>query len=419
MVDDDRGADAVDALRAIASAHLPTDDALAEHEREARRIGDSARVIEIAAARAMAAAGRGELDHALACARRACRMARAEALPRAEQWVAVILARLRRLTGQPYLATRIATALRVVAPTSWRPWIDWELTMAAGRAGTTVPVEPAATLHEVLAAAEHGDRIGFDTALVRLHAQLDGLAPWRDDAQRVRSVLDPMLASGSLDAAIAPWSQGTLAVEPPPLGLVGLGGPEAGDDGCAIVLGLPGHRGRRVLRAAWGLAMLHADGVAIGGAHVGRPEGIVAALALAGPDGIDEGALFRAVYGFAYARAIHRGAFDVALHRARELVVDVGEITRDHGHVRLELRRACVIPDPRSRRATDDRVLDELARSGTIGARELAASLGIPLRTIQDVLRGLVDDGACQPRRDGRHVVYSIEDTTFGEPTSA
>ncbi len=406
--------------RGIACAQPSTDDALAEIEREARRVGESARVIEVAAARAMAAATRGELEHALAFARRACRMARAEALPRTEQWVALVLARLRRLTGQPYLATRIVTALRQTATPAWRPWIDWELTMAAGRAGTPDPTGPAATLHAVLAHAEAGDRGGFDAAIQHLHAQLDALAPMRDDARRVHAALDPTLAP--LEVDLAPWSTGGLAVEPPPLGLAGLGGPEATDDaagGCAIVVAWPHRSGRRVLRAALGLALEHTGGVALGGAHVGRPEGIVAALALAGPQGMDEGALFRAVYGFAYSRSIHRGAFDVALHRARELVDDHGEIARDHGHLRIVLRHACVVPDPRSRRAADDRVLDQLARTGTVGARELAASLGMPLRTIQDVLRSLVEDGACQPRRDGRHVVYSIEDTTFGEPTSA
>jgi DNA-binding transcriptional regulator PaaX len=41
----------------------------------------------------------------------------------------------------------------------------------------------------------------------------------------------------------------------------------------------------------------------------------------------------------------------------------------------------------------------------------------MPLRTVQAVLHKLVAEGACSTEREGRHIVYRIEDTTFTQVT--
>jgi len=72
-------------------------------------------------------------------------------------------------------------------------------------------------------------------------------------------------------------------------------------------------------------------------------------------------------------------------------------------------QRACGIPDP---------VLRALATLGATSANATADALRMPLRTVQAVLQQLVAEGACSIERDGRHVAYRIEDTTFSEATT-
>lgn len=55
--------------------------------------------------------------------------------------------------------------------------------------------------------------------------------------------------------------------------------------------------------------------------------------------------------------------------------------------------------------------------SGHASAKEAAEALGTPVRTSQDALRRMVDDGACRAEKRGRKLVYHVEDTTFLEPT--
>ena len=69
--------------------------------------------------------------------------------------------------------------------------------------------------------------------------------------------------------------------------------------------------------------------------------------------------------------------------------------------------------------AVDDRVLQLVAKRGSVTAKDAAGALGIPLRSAQSALKELVEGGACKLRRDGRKVAYEVEDTTFREPTFA
>lgn len=411
----------LDAWRALGSGDPWSDARVEALEKDARQQGQAELVIEAAALRAMAAAELGALDHALACARRASRMGRTEKLPHAEYLAGLVLARMRRLTGQPHLATRIAIALRSIAPSGWHRWIDWELALATGSPPPDAD-GAAGSMRTILTRAGEGDRAGFAAAVNDLRARLDALAPLRRDLERAVAVLDPDSETDD-EPALDAWIRGDDAFAPAPWGLAGLGGP--GDDdasattGVALVIARPGRRGRRVLRASGGLARACGDATWLESGTVGRVEGLVSALALLGPEGAEDEALFRSVYGFAYVPTLHRGTFDVALHRARARVEALGQIVREDGLVRLEITEPFVVPDPRSTPGTDNRVLGRLARTRELSARELAQTLGMPLRTVQDALRGLVEGGACRQQRDGRRVLYAIEDTTFQEPTEA
>jgi hypothetical protein len=81
----------------------------------------------------------------------------------------------------------------------------------------------------------------------------------------------------------------------------------------------------------------------------------------------------------------------------------------------LSLRVAVVVPDMRCALPTADRVLRALATMGASSATAAADSLRMPLRTVQAVLQQLVAERACTLERDGRHVSYRIDDTTFTE----
>jgi predicted transcriptional regulator len=77
------------------------------------------------------------------------------------------------------------------------------------------------------------------------------------------------------------------------------------------------------------------------------------------------------------------------------------------------------MPDPRCARPLESRVLALVAATPGLTARDVATTIGLPLRTVQLALRTLVDDGACAVDRDGARVAYVVDDTTFGRPTTA
>jgi DNA-binding transcriptional ArsR family regulator len=131
---------------------------------------------------------------------------------------------------------------------------------------------------------------------------------------------------------------------------------------------------------------------------------------------IDE--CFERVYGFAYQPVVHRGTFNVLVHRARERLGEGGSLERDGDHLHLWSDRLLVLPDPRCEPSLDERLLRYLAARGLSSTRDAASDLGVAVRTAQASLKRLTDDGACEMRRDGRHITYRLEDTTFLEPTT-
>ena len=74
--------------------------------------------------------------------------------------------------------------------------------------------------------------------------------------------------------------------------------------------------------------------------------------------------------------------------------------------------------DPRCTQALEDLMLHLFARQGGGTAKGAASELNVPLRTAQLALKQLVDEGAVLVARKGRKVTYSVEDSTFSEPTA-
>ncbi|MFL5305791.1 MAG: hypothetical protein ACJ8F1_11290 [Polyangia bacterium] len=389
-----------------------TDVDLAAFAARAARARLAAAVVEIRAVRALFAIEAGDHATGLALARRASLMARTEGIPDAELLANLALARARRYSRQAHLALRIVEALDAVAPPGWRAWLDWERVLAGGQLAAS-SAWPASALETLLRAAHAGDRATF----VRQADALRGATvppPLRREAAILIAAIDSHEPVEETPAGneLLGWRRGTAPL--PPALLHGL----AVQPAAACVILLPTGESARCLHA--GAALL--DGpevVRLRQSRLthGRVETVLATLALAGPGGLDEATCFGRAYGFNYVPALHRGVFDVLLHRVRSAVEDVATIVRTPGRLALVTTRPLLIPDPRTSRSTTDRVLRLLAEHGRATAKEAAARLGVSLRTVQGALSDLAASQACVVERDGRNVSYAIEDSIFSEPT--
>jgi hypothetical protein len=401
---------------AIASGQADRlDDDLERFERDAALQQRAALVIELAATRALAAEARDDFDVALRLARRASRMARSEALPQPEYFANTVLARIRRRSGAPHLATRILSALRSVASPPWFGWLDWELTMAAGSfaAGARPITWPAAALQSSL--ADCGGPAWRD-----VHAAVETWAPARSDALLAHlSVGGTLVAESRVAPAFVDWLRGTS--NKLPFGLEGLSaGAEDPQVLASVRVDANGHAVRVLSIGAQAIAArLAMDQLPQSPRQFGRTDALLAALALGGTGAQAELELFARVYGFKYSPAVHQDVFAVLIHRARERLGPRGEIVRASGQLKLRVDRPFVVPDPRCTQSSAGRALQFLAQNRHATAREVAERLAIPLRTAQASLRELVEDGMCGQRREGRNVSYFVEDSTFQEPTQS
>ncbi|MCB9600117.1 MAG: helix-turn-helix transcriptional regulator [Sandaracinus sp.] len=369
--------------------------------RDARDAGRSAAVVELTALEALANASTDPAA-AEALARRGVRMAATEELPESAFLANLVLARLRRLAGRPHLATHILATLRRYAPPSWRRWMAWELTLAFGRLGASLVEPEGAEARAAIERALEGDASGAPTLL-------------RDDLRTLRALVDGGVDAGSDEAAVRAFREGRAHVVP--RGLHGIAAVEAGGAAAWVVV-RPGLPPTRLLSLA--LPRLEREGVVVlpqSHRHRGRADTLLAACALEGERGIDEGVLFAASYGFAYDAALHGGPFGVTVHRARQRVAELGNLERGEGIVRLDTRERLALPDPRCAVGTEDRALQHIALGGAASARSIAEALGVSLRSAQQALEALVREGLCGRERDGNAVVYRVEDTTFHEPT--
>lgn len=401
----------------------------AEIEAAASRAGDGALVVDAASLRALALLLTDRLEEATGVARRASRMARTEGLPVQEYLAHLVLARVRRLHGRPAMATRILSSLATVAPRTWWGWIAWEQLLSAGPevAGPLVealatergPIQRTASgLHDILVRARSAERAEIVRAFGDLRSHAPTFGGVSEELSAVRVALDPDADPAEAPPALAAWIRGEVDAMAPGLpGLCIAAGQEGSANApAAWVVADPGRAPRRVTRAGVRLAerAIRVDHTRM---RVGREDTALAVLALAGPPGLAIEECFSRVYGFDYEPELHEGTFRVLIHRLKGRLGEAGRIAWGGGRVVLSLEGPLIVADPRCARATDDRVMLALAHSGTATARDIAAALRIPLRTVQSAIRELVEEGACRPEQDGRIVRYVVEDTTFSEPT--
>ncbi|MCK6535290.1 MAG: hypothetical protein L6Q84_20135 [Polyangiaceae bacterium] len=387
--------------------------------REASRAGLAALVVELTSTRALMAAHEGATEPALALARRASMMARSEGIPRVELWANLVLARVRRLAGQPHLGLRILQSLGASLPGAWRAWLDWERQFCGVRgvpapSGDAPCEQGARAVHALLCAAALSDCSGALRAVDALAGDNQLLFAFRREALELAGALLPSVPAATHE--LERFRAGRSPAVPPALSGLRF---RDDDDGSAqaYVIAAPGAEACRVLH--WGVGLIDAgDWIRVPASHrtKGRVETLLAVLALAGPSGLDEADCFREVYGFAFVPELHRSAFNVLQHRARVAVPEC-EAVKEVGRLRLGLASRAIIPDPRVCQRVSDRVLQLLAQRGAASAKAAADALGISLRSAQGALAELAGAGACEPKREGRNVEYVLEDTVFSEPT--
>jgi hypothetical protein len=150
-----------------------------------------------------------------------------------------------------------------------------------------------------------------------------------------------------------------------------------------------------------------------------RTHTALAALALRKDQRADERQFFFEVYRFEYDHALHKHVLDMLVGRMRTMLGNSGTIVRARGELSLELTRPLILWDPRCERPLGDWILSALAEGGPQTARATAALLGVSLRLVQNVLKDLTCAGACVQIREGRSLLYKVEDTTFSEPTQS
>ena len=424
---DERWAQWLQAWRAFSTGNFGDAYALASNlETNGSAERDPVLVIESAALRALALTALEDFASATSIARRASRMARTESIPDQEFLAHIVLARVRRWTGHPHLATRILSALWRAATDPWRPWLRWELVLSGalevafpGSIETGAPLEDISAernLARLLTAAETGDRPTLSQATADLRKSMNW-APIAREIETSIAICTPYSHSPYPD--VSAWRE--AITNDPPAAVHGLltrdvRGPSE-DTAIAYILATPSE-GRRIPRVA--LRLLDLEDVTVlpqSRRKQGRVESLTAALAVAGSSGLDESDCFHSVYGFPYEPEIHKGPYDVLIHRVRQYVGDAGVVTRSDGRVSLDLIKSILVPDPRCQAPMQDRLLQVVAQHQGATAKEIASTIGVSIRRVQEALSDLASHGACVTSRDGRTVRYSVEDTTFSEPT--
>ncbi len=394
----------------------------------ASRDGIAPAVIEATALRALCAEAQGDVSEATALARRGSRMARTEDLPQWQYLANLVLARMRRLNGVPHLTTRILQPLFQAAPVQWHGWVAWEALMAGALPlsreialdSAHDPSDQVRGLQQLLDAASRGESAAFSEAADRLVALDKVWSSRQRDVALALTAIDARRRVDDADGVLEAWCLGRETA--PPNAIKGLCidlQSDPGDPGPAafVVCSSDDSQPRRV--AGLGEPLIEAD------AQIPRLRGApertlstIAAIALAGPQGVTRSQLFKTVYGFDYDPELHRDLFKVLVYRGRKELGDLGELkTVDDDTYAIQPSGTLVIPDPRCEQSLEDRVLRALARRGAQSARETAEENGLPLRSAQRALKHLVENGALVVERARNAVTYRVEDTTFSEPT--
>lgn len=367
-------------------------DELAQLRAAARKDQRPDLVVELTCFEALALAERGEFQEALAAARRAARMALTEAIVEPALLAGVVLARVRRLVGDPHLGAHILGSLERMANPRWHDWLSAEQHLVVGSLAS-----------QRFAAAKSRPVPWFETATSGKTSVCPGLlAP--DVA-----ALSELCAGHAVSPDLQAFASGTSHVIP--RGLHGLAAASMGDvawihwtpNGSTRFLS-PGLRGRGPV------ARLEPT------ARASRSDTFLASIALASKSQPEE-ALFHMVFGFDYVAELHASTWRLALHRANKRLGSLGEVVRIESGLSLRSPGPFLLADPRCSVGVEDRVLLHVASGKENSARAISEALGVSLRSAQGALESLVKEGLCKRSREGNAVAYAIEDTTFHEPT--
>ncbi|MCA9581753.1 MAG: winged helix-turn-helix domain-containing protein [Myxococcales bacterium] len=400
-----------------------------------QRLRDGPAVILATVLLSLSALDRGDSVAATAAARRAARMARTESFPQYEYVAGLALARVRRAVGRPYPASTILRSLSGFASAGWKPWVATELAWAGapesslevlgglpGRLGETPGASAARGLVALTMAVRSGDVEAYRQAEAESRRLEPRTPMFSKDLEVVLAALDPDRPVAELrPKRWRRWFLGEDAPTPDPLhGFVLLG---ATDDTTAraaacLVVG-PGPV-RRVLRVATPLVRSLGWGELVPSARPRQKQDLLLALlATAGPAGMTDGQLHRAMSGTAFDEPFDQNALEVLVHRARKDLPSFASITRRDGAFVLACEKPAHIDDPRCAQSIHDALLRIIGVRGGATTKELADELGVAMRTVQAAIRDLVDEGAFVVGKEGRQRRYEIIDTTFREPTLA
>ncbi|MFK8004356.1 MAG: hypothetical protein AB8H86_32620 [Polyangiales bacterium] len=383
-------------------------DALADAQRRAAAERMPALSIELMSVLALVDLRAGDRDGALRRARIASRMGRSEGIPYAEVLANLTLARVRRMHARPHFALRILRGLRRYAPPIWHSWLSWEALMA-GRWN-----EEGAPLWPLLKAASEGTRSQLHAAAGEL--DLSALPqPLQADAHAAIA----LLTRGDEDSALNAWRDGTTDALPPALAGLAFALPSPGSAAFHSWVAVGGEASEGAARISHLESELAKnDGFAVlDRPHQPRADTGVAMLSLA-KEPIEKEAYFHALYGFPFEAALHAATFSMHLSRVRERIQPHATLITENETLHLVHHARVLLPDPRCKELLAQRALRVLAEyPDGLSTRALAATLGSTLRTAQRAIHALMDDGVIESTPQGRGTVYSVEDSTFSEPT--
>lgn len=366
---DDIAGDLLRAWRSVAFGGPEID--LSAAIKSVREQGLADLVVECSVLRALKAEMGGRMEDALRHARRATMMARNESMPQSEYLAGIVLARVRRRMGFPHLAIQILRTLEGMASPHWRTWVGWELALA-GETRDSAPYLPALCSDPTLSVPK-------------------GLPAFAlSDVQAVRALLDPD--------------------QPEPSDHVPSGfAPLVGEIHLVCWPSRPartlGKRGVEYAKVDFFQSTTRR-----------RVASLVATLGHESPQ--EEGACFTSIYGFRFVPEVHRGTFDVLMHRARTTLAGYADIERAEERVQMKVLQPFAIANPSHAERREARLLRVLAGGGQT-ARDAAQAAGLSTRQAQALLKELAGDGLCVAERVGRAIFYRVEDTCFSEPTRA
>lgn len=346
---------------------------------------------------------------ALGLAREAAALAGGADQPHAQYQAYLALARARRHTGRVPMATRLVASLLRTAPSTYRAELGWEAFLV----GLRDRVEgDALALSRAISAAASGDRGAFDEASATLLARTSGARTRQAEARTLLTAIDLFVPLTALDRTAFDFVSCVRA------DLDGLEGAviEPVDPDAPIAMAIVSPTGVRRFLAP-GRGLLGRVPQVSASEHGGRTESAILTLAAASAAGMEEESFFRAVYGFAFKKALHDGVLRVLLTRIRQSIEPHARLVREGDRLRLVIEAPFTLVDPRVATRADNAVLRAIASDRALSAKEIAERTGLPLRTVQAELGRLVEEGVCRREKDGRNTEYLVEDTVVREPS--